>query len=635
MNPPSRASSSKALPPTQTQQQPHPLPHTTTTTAAADPNNNEPLNNNNKITPELLVDALSGHEDGLLSIAEKLMLSYDSGYDAMGESIIDAFADVQKLFQHVVEAAHMEGAALERERSEGEWRVRLQGMGLDLEDVMYGRSSGGEMGLGGMMMDHGGDHIMDGFADGGGGGGGGGSSPLKGEIGNGGYNTSPLHHHHHHHGDDHPNNGSSLNTPTTKQSAEQQEHRHEELIDQDVRDVLIDAIRRGQAYREHHQFDDCRSLYEQACTNASSLLPVDSDHRGRLQLAIARAESMASDRAVAILKYAMDDVLRSGLSLRRGKYMQMNDADRGDCVLSRPNPLRNTASRGYDVPSSAPWGGGGSGGSNGGGHANSYNHHSSSSSMGGDATASSTVEQSAEEALNSLVEEMKEMLAAPIYNLTPLQSLSEKFWCAMGEAKKSSSKKEERLEQALAKIKADFLLAREEYEDQLTNEKERVDALKRRVNEMKLENNNSSRGYYNHDGQTILSQDVGGGGDGDGVSVPYTPKRPPSSTSRSSGGSGTGNNSTSLLYHFGGMSGDSEHHHGSSNSINNKHSSSQSVVSLGSEFAQKAKSLVHLLNCQAGGNERNNNVLQVRTREEEEERLNYEQRRMRGGSPRL
>mmetsp|Transcript_38253 Transcript_38253/g.62597 ORF Transcript_38253/g.62597 Transcript_38253/m.62597 type:complete len:98 (+) Transcript_38253:400-693(+) len=46
---------------------------------------------------------------------------------------------------------------------------------------------------------------------------------------------------------------------------------------------------------------------------------VDSDHRGRLQLAIARAESMSADRACAILKYSMDDVLRSGLSLRQWK----------------------------------------------------------------------------------------------------------------------------------------------------------------------------------------------------------------------------------------------------------------------------------------------------------------------------
>lgn len=35
------------------------------------------------VTPELLVDALSGHEDGLLAIAERLMEHYDSGYDVM------------------------------------------------------------------------------------------------------------------------------------------------------------------------------------------------------------------------------------------------------------------------------------------------------------------------------------------------------------------------------------------------------------------------------------------------------------------------------------------------------------------------------------------------------------------------
>ncbi|KAL7431207.1 hypothetical protein ACHAXH_005175 [Discostella pseudostelligera] len=560
------------------------------------PPDNEPPN---KITPELLVDALSGHEDGLLSIAEKLMLSYDSGYDAMGEAIIDAFADVQKLFQHVVEAAHMEGAALERERSEGEWRTRLEGMGLEMEDVLYGRM-GGLVSMGGLGLLVQEDDEFGGLD--------GALSPIKGDTGGSGYNSSP---HQPSHDDNINHHGSSLNTPTTKQSAAE-EHRHEELIDQDVRDVLIDAIRRGQTHREAHRFDDCRTLYELACTNASSLLPVDSDHRGRLQLAIARAESMASDRAVAILKYAMDDVLRSGLSLRRGKYIQMNVEERGDCVLSRPNPLRSTASRGYDVPLSAPWGN----------STSSHQHPLNSSTMGGGDVTSSTVEQSAEEALNSLVEEMKEMLAAPIYNLTPLQSLAEKFWLALHEAKKSSSKKEERLEQSLAKIKADFLLAREEYEEQLTSEKERADALKRRLHEMKLDNS-SSRGH-DEDGE---------GGGGEGLSVPYTPKRPPSSTSRSSGGgSGTGN-STNLLYHF---------VEGNNNSINNKHSSSQSVVSLGSEFAQKARGLVHLLNCQAGGNERNNNnrdnVLKFRTRSEEEEeteRLSYDQRRMRGGSPRL
>ena len=47
-------------------------------------NNEMDADNNALITPELLVDALWGHEDGLLSIAEKLMTHYSAGYDAMG-----------------------------------------------------------------------------------------------------------------------------------------------------------------------------------------------------------------------------------------------------------------------------------------------------------------------------------------------------------------------------------------------------------------------------------------------------------------------------------------------------------------------------------------------------------------------
>jgi hypothetical protein len=83
----------------------HPIPVQETTSGGNNNNNNiNNINNNNGpvVTPELLVDALSGHEDGLLAIAEKLMEHYDSGYDVMGEAIIDAFADVQKLFQHGV-----------------------------------------------------------------------------------------------------------------------------------------------------------------------------------------------------------------------------------------------------------------------------------------------------------------------------------------------------------------------------------------------------------------------------------------------------------------------------------------------------------------------------------------------------
>ena len=500
-------------------------------------NNNN--NDDNKITPELLVDALSGHEDGLLSIAERLMTHYDSGYDAMGEAIIDAFADVQKLFQHVVEAAHMEGAALERERGEGEWRKRMEQLGMDADGVLYGNIGNDTSGL-----------VLD----------------VSGASqGNGS-------------GDDANNVTGGALSPSKSE-----EHRHEELIDQDVRDVLIDAIKRGQSHRDAQRFTECRLLYESSCASASALLPVDSDHRGRLQLAVARAESMSADRAVAILKYAMDDVLRSGLSLRQGKYPLMDVNERSDCVLSRPNPLRTTPSRGYGDMS---W------------DVNNSNFSSNNSGLlassggGGGGTDTSMVEQSAEEALNSLVEEMKEILAAPVYNVTPLQNISEKFWLALGEAKKSSAKKEERLEQALAKIKGDFLLAREEYEEQLSEERERMDSMKRRVNEMRLQGGGGDGQSY-HSSQTQQ----------DALHLPYSPNRPQSAASSGvgSGGNNTaavggGHSQGNIQYHFQGM--DDAANASSIHQNQNKNSSSQSVVSMGSEFAQKAKSLVHLLNCQ-------------------------------------
>ena len=489
---------------------------------------------NNKITPELLVDALSGHEDGLLSIAERLMTHYDAGYDAMGEAIIDAFADVQKLFQHVVEAAHMEGAALERERGEGEWKKRMESLGIDKEDmegVLYGQVNDGS--------------ILDG----------GGSSPSKRSARG---NNTPF--------DNDPNN--TTQNSSTLSPTKSEEHRHEELIDQDVRDVLIDAIKRGQTFRDNSQFNECRSLYESACGNASSLLPVDSDHRGRLQLAVARAESMSADRACSILKYAMDDVLRSGLSLRQGKYPQMDVKERSDCVLSRPNPLRTTPSRGYDINGNSSW-----------------DVSSSRGSTSGGGGTSNIVEQSAEEALNSVTEEMKEILGAPVYNLTPLQNVSEKFWLALSEAKKCNAKKEERLEQALAKIKSDFLLAREEYEEQLSGEREKLDMLKRRFNEMRLDNSRDSSHLQHY-------QDDGGDG---ALNVPYATNRPQSA--RSEGGI-----SGNRLYEFDDATATNESHSSSHNSRHDRSrnisSSGQSVVSMGSEFAQKAKSLVHLLNCQ-------------------------------------
>ena len=344
------------------------------------------------ITPELLVDALSGHEDGLLAIAERLMLSYDSGYDAMGEAIIDAFADVQRLFQHVVEAAHMEGAAFESARREEEWREVAERVERERGVRIFD-----ELGLAG---------------------------ETENEVSNkeGGTNNPP--------------------------------HRHEELIDQDVRDVLLSAIRKSHSLMSLNKHEECRVLYERACHSASALLPVDSDHRGRLQLATARAESMSPDRSCAILRYAMDDVLRSGLSLREGRYREEGEKRRGDCVLRRVDPLMGVAAEGDE----REWKGSRSRDFDESASGVDHDRHASGGTLDTNIT---TVEQSADEALASLVEEMKEILQAPVYATTPLLSVSDKFWMALGEANKSQLRKEERLEQALAKIKADFLLARE------------------------------------------------------------------------------------------------------------------------------------------------------------------------------
>lgn len=310
---------------------------------------NEEVQENAIITPELLVDALSGHEDGLLAIAEKLMEHYDSGYDAMGEAIIDAFADVQKLFQHVVEAAHMEGAAFEASRRENEMADRKR-------------------------------------------------DSLGGDERNNSLDDPP-----------------SEPAPSTPQGGPS---RHDEFIDQDVQDILQEAIKKGNGLRDANRHAECFELFENACQAASSLLPVDSDHRGRLQLSLARAESMSHDRACAILRYAMDDVLRS--SSRAAKTPLMDPSKRADVVLSRPVAHPSlTASR-----------------------------------------QPSGVVQSSDEALASLMEEMKEILSAPVYNDTPLQAVAGRFWAALNDAQKMQQKNEERLEHNLGKLKGEFLLAR-------------------------------------------------------------------------------------------------------------------------------------------------------------------------------
>merc|ERR1719491_1626746 len=213
--------------------------------------------------------------------------------------------------------------------------------------------------------------------------------------------------------------------------------------------------------KEANQHVDCYHIYEQACNSASALLPVDSDHRGRLQLRIARAESMNPERACAILKYVMDDVLRSGLT-SNSKVVMPDPSKRGDCVLSRPI----ATSRGGDDYS-------------GGGKLNN-------SVL---TTEDGVVLQSNEEALASLVEEMKEIVGAPVYDNSPLQSVAERFWGALSEAQRVSIKNEERLEQKLGTLKGDFLLAREEWED-------KYNALSREHDNMKRELDNTQHSDY-------------------------------------------------------------------------------------------------------------------------------------------
>lgn len=259
------------------------------------------------IAPELLVEALSGHEDGLLAIAEQLMEYYDRGYDAMGEAIIDAFADVQKLFQHVVEAAHLEGAALEASRHE---------------------QSTGQL------------------------------------------PATPAH--------------ASL----------------DEFVDEDVKEILADAIRQASNLDEESRL----RMYEQACHEASSNLPVDSEVRGRLQLSLARAESLSAEKGASILKYAMDDILR-----REHQNTPVPDTERrAEIVLNRPTGLG---------------------------------------------------QQSNSEALASLSEELKDMLQAPVYQDTLLQSVSDRFFDALIESNRNQKKQSDRLEQNLGKLKGEFLLA--------------------------------------------------------------------------------------------------------------------------------------------------------------------------------
>lgn len=396
------------------------------------------------VTPELLVDALSGHEDGLLAIAERLMSHYDSGYDTMGEAIIDAFADVQKLFQHVVEAAHMEGAAHEAGRRD----VEISRLKKIVEDNCC------EVTTAELLTDSLGDDIKVY-----------GKNNTRNNI---------------------DNDEESTSVPT----------RHDEFIDEDVRDILYNALRKGRALIDQGKQVECYALYDKSCHSASALLPVDSDHRGRLQLSIARAESMSPERACVILKYVMDDVLRSGLNPNT-KIIMPDPSQRGDCVLARP-AIKSRLDD-FSISDGSNFHEKISSSSNvmvvnGRVEKSSENSHINTLSSSIDlnandsATGVGTVLQSSEEALASLVEEMKEVLDAPVYKSTPLQDVAGRFWTALAGAQRNGQRNEERLEQKLGTIKAEFLLAREEWEEKSNTLVEENMNYKRKLGKLKVKN---------------------------------------------------------------------------------------------------------------------------------------------------
>mmetsp|Transcript_31453 Transcript_31453/g.48154 ORF Transcript_31453/g.48154 Transcript_31453/m.48154 type:complete len:216 (+) Transcript_31453:110-757(+) len=84
---------------------------------------------------------------------------------------------------------------------------------------------------------------------------------------------------------------------------------------------------------------------------------------------------------------------------------------------------------------------------------------------------------------------MKEVLSAPVYENSPLHSVAERFWEALAEAQRASSKNEEWLEHSLGKLKGDFLLARAEWEEKLTEAQDAAEVYKKKY--VKLRENPS------------------------------------------------------------------------------------------------------------------------------------------------
>jgi hypothetical protein len=133
-------------------------------------------------------------------------------------------------------------------------------------------------------------------------------------------------------------------------------------------------------------------------------------------------------------------------------------------------------------------------------------------------------------------------------------------------------KTEEKLEQKLASLKAEYLLAREEWEDKLGSAKRENDALRLKCNRLVKEANEDGRQYMDERDRDDRAYGNGATGSGQRGFVSRDPS-------------------------FGGD-------RSTMSSVRGLRSSTASVASFGSGLAQQAKSIVGTLACTAPSGER-------------------------------
>jgi hypothetical protein len=129
------------------------------------------------------------------------------------------------------------------------------------------------------------------------------------------------------------------------------------------------------------------------------------------------------------------------------------------------------------------------------------------------------------------------------------------------------------------------LITTQEWEDQLSQEREKSESFKRQLNNLKLRSDSSIQRQRSGDS-------TGSDPTTNSINTPYRSQAASQHTSSQS--------VAASPYHYSGSGFDTNNHHIELKSSKKNMSSGSSVVSMGSEFAQRAKSLVHLINCQGG-----------------------------------